>query len=213
MHPETLDHDMLELTTLLGFLKGFSFYLAGGTGLALQMGHRKSFDLDFFTSKEFLPEELSSEIKKHNLSLEGEMRRHRTLYCVLEGVKTSFIFYDALLIFPTIEFNSINVADWRDITAEKLRTVGDRGKKKDFYDLFFGVQEFGINNTVETVYRKYGKKVNYFHLLKGISYFEDAERDPEPILLNKTVSWEQVKDFFITHLPDFENSFRSIINQ
>jgi hypothetical protein len=92
MHPETLDQDMLGLSVHLGFLKGFSFYLAGGTGLALQIGHRKSFDLDFFTSKEFLPEELSSVIKKHNLSLEGEMRRYGTLYCVLEGVKPHLYF-------------------------------------------------------------------------------------------------------------------------
>jgi hypothetical protein len=50
---------MLQLSNQLGFLKEFSFYLAGRTGLALQIGHRKSFDFDFFTSKEFIPEELS----------------------------------------------------------------------------------------------------------------------------------------------------------
>lgn len=59
MHPEVVEPDMLQLSNQLGFLKEFSFYLAGGTGLALQLGHRKSFDFDFFTSKEFIPEELS----------------------------------------------------------------------------------------------------------------------------------------------------------
>jgi len=212
MHLETIDQNMLQLSKWMGFLKEFLFYLAGGTGLALQIGHRKSLDLDFFTSKEFSPEELSSVIKKHKLLLKGEMRRHGTLYCVLEGVKSSFIFYDSILLFPTLEFNALEVADWRDIITEKLRTVGDRGQKKDFYDLYFGAQKLGIENIVGFAYKKYGKNVNYFHLLKGITYFEDAEKNPDPILFDKTVSWKEVKNYFISHFHDFENAFQQIIN-
>jgi len=210
MHPETADQNMLQLSEKLAFLKEFYFYLAGGTGLALQIGHRKSFDFDFFTNKEFFPEELSSIIKQHNLSLEGEMHRHGTLYCVIEDVKTSFIFYDCRLIFPTLPFNSTNVADWRDIVTEKLRTVGDRGQKKDFYDLYFGAQELGIAAIAELAYKKFGQDVNYFHFIKGLTYFEDAEKNPEPMLLNKDVSWNDVKKFFISHLQGFENAFKKI---
>lgn len=210
MHPETADPGMLQLSKRLEFLKEFSFYLAGGTGLALQMGHRKSFDLDFFSSKEFIPEELSAVIRKNKLLIKGEMRRHETLHCILEGIKSSFIFYDGLLIFPTLEFNSLDVADWRDIITEKLRTVADRGQKKDFYDLYFGVQKLGIDNIVEYAYKKFGKNINYFHLLKGITFFKDAEKNPEPILLDKTVSWADVKRFFIAHIQDFEKAFHRV---
>jgi len=75
MYPEAADKNMLLLSERLAFLKEFSFHLAGGTGLALQIGHRKSFDFDFFTDKQFSPEELSSIIKQHHLSLESETHR------------------------------------------------------------------------------------------------------------------------------------------
>mgnify|MGYP001559702868 CR=1 FL=1 len=211
MHLETIDRNMLQLSKKLAFLKEFSFYLAGGTGLALQIGHRKSFDFDFFTDEEFLPEELSSDIEKNKISLEGEMRRHGTLYCILKDVKSSFIFYNVPLLFPKLEFNSINVADWRDITTEKLRTVGDRGQKKDFYDLYLGVQQLGIEKITSLAFKKYGRNVNFFHLLKGLTYFEDAEKNPEPMMLDKTASWKEIKKFFISHAKDFERAFQDII--
>lgn len=212
MHPETIDSNMLKLIGELAILREFSFYLAGGTGLSLQTGHRKSFDFDFFTDKEFLPEELSSVMRKNRLPMQGEMRKHGTLYCVLADVKTSFIFYDAPLLFPVIKFNSIDVADWRDIITEKLRTVGDRGQKKDFYDLYVGIREFGIDQIVDFSFKKYGKNVNYFHLLKGLTYFEDADKNPDPVTLDKTLSWPDIRHFFMSHTKDFENSFSKFIS-
>jgi len=210
MYLETISDSMFSLSKKLGFLHEFAFYLAGGTGLALQIGHRKSFDLDFFTGKEFSPDELAAIIKKYHLSTEGEMRSHGTLYCILEGVKTSFIFYDCLLIFPQISFESIAIADWRDIVTEKLRTVGDRGQKKDFYDFYFGVQKLGIDTIIESAHKKFGRNVNFFHLIKGLTYFEDAEKNPDPLLLDKSVSWNKVKKFFMGHFQDFESAFSRI---
>lgn len=210
MHSETIDGNMLRLSMELAFLREFSFYLAGGTGLSLQTGHRKSFDFDFFTDREFLPEELSPVIRRNRLPMQGEMRRHGTLYCVLADVKTSFIFYDAPLLFPVIKFNSIDVADWRDIITEKLRTVGDRGQKKDFYDLYIGIRELGIDKIVEFSLKKYRKNVNYFHLLKGLTYFEDADKYPDPITLDNTLSWLEIRNFFKSHSKDFENAFSKI---
>lgn len=210
MHLETIDDHMLELTRKLDFLQNFSFFLSGGTGLALQIGHRKSFDMDFFTPKEFSPEELSMTITSHNLTMEGRIIRHGTLHCILEKVKTSFIFYNELLLFPLKVFNSIYVADWRDIIVEKLRTIAERGQKKDFYDFYFAVQMLGIDTLTELVFKKFGKKVNYFHLLKGLSYFEDADRNPEPLLLNKGVKWDEVKRFFLNNIQEFERAFSRV---
>ncbi len=136
------------------------------------------------------------------------MRSHGTLYCILESAKTSFVFYEGALLFPVKKFHSINVADWKDIMVEKFRTVGDRGQKKDFYDLYYGVRKLGIDTIVELTYKKYGKKVNYFHLLKGITYFEDADKNPEPLLLDKSIRWNDIKKFFIVKIKDFENAFK-----
>ena len=211
MHPEMLDQTMLLLSNRMGFLKSFSFYLAGGTGLALQLGHRKSYDLDFFSCKDFAPEDLSAMMKSYNFFPEGEIRGRGTFYCILEGIKSSFISYDTMLNFPLLELNSLHIADWRDITTEKLRIVADRGQKKDFYDLYFGVQLLGIDSLVELSFKKFVKNVNYFHLLKGLTYFEDAEKNPEPMIIDESVTWDNVKKFFLTHIRDFEIAFAKVL--
>jgi hypothetical protein len=115
-----------------------------------------------------------------------------------------------MLNFPLLELNSLHIADWRDITAEKLRIVADRGQKKDFYDLYFGVQLLGIESLVELSFKKFAKSVNYFHLLKGLTYFEDAEKNPEPMVLDRSVTWDNIKLFFINHIGDFEKAFGKI---
>jgi len=211
MNIEAVDGPMLNLSKALGFLHGLSFYLAGGTGLALQIGHRKSYDMDFFTPGDFLPAELSSIIRSHHLTIEGEITGHGTLHCILEGVKTSFILYNEQLIFPLKDFHSIYVADWKDLTVEKLRTVADRGQKKDFFDLYFGVQRTGIEMLVELSHKKFGRRINYFHLLKGITYFEDADKNPDPILIDESVKWNEIKGFFLDNFKDFENAFGKTI--
>lgn len=208
MQLETVDESMLALIKKFDFLQLFSFYLAGGTGLALQIGHRKSFDMDFFTPKEFVPEHLSMHIKAQKIKMEGEIRGYGTLYCILENVKTSFIFYDRLPLFPVMKVYSIDIADWRDIIVEKLRTVADRGQKKDFYDLYYGIQRLGIDAIVELAYKKFGKEINYFHILKGITYFEDANKNPEPLLLDKNIQWDKIKTFFLEKIKDFEKAFK-----
>jgi hypothetical protein len=210
MNLEAIDEGMFDLSKKLAFIKEFSFYLSGGTGLALQIGHRKSFDMDFFTPIEFLPDDMAAVLTTHHLSIESRVIRHRTLYCILEGMKTSFIFYPEPLLFPLKAFNTIDVADWRDIVIEKLRTIADRGQKKDFYDFYFGVQQMGIDQVAELAFKKFGKRVNYFHLLKGLAYFEDADRSPEPVLIGENIPWDKVREFFLSRVKDFEIAFSKV---
>lgn len=210
MHLEAIDEGMVDLSKKLVFTKKFSFYLSGGTGLALQIGHRRSFDLDFFTMIEFIPDDLAAILTAHHLSIESKVIRPGTLYCILEGVKTSFIFYPENLLFQLKPFNTIEIADWRDIVIEKVRTIADRGQKKDFYDFYFGIQRIGIKQFAELVFRKFGNRVNYFHLLKGLTYFEDADRNPDPVLIGEVIPWKIVKDFFLSNIKDFENAFSNV---
>ncbi len=207
MYIETISREMLELSKRLDFLKKISFYLSGGTGLALQLGHRRSFDMDFFTPEKFSPEELSSLLRRYNLKMTEERRSFLTLYCLLEGIRVSFMYYEGRLLFPLKDFNSISVADFRDIIAEKARTIADRGKKKDFYDFYYGVKLLGIERTVELICKKFGRDINYLHIMKGLTYFEDAERDPSPILLESGTGWDEIKDFFEKNIKDFEKFF------
>lgn len=182
-----------------------TFYLAGGTALALQLGHRVSEDLDFFIDKAFDAEDLKNRILPDKVS----SIRSGTMHCVKDGVRLSFLFYDVPLCFPTQIWRGIKVAAWQDIAAEKLKTISQRGAKKDFYDVYAVIMlKSDIKELCTLFLKRFGGSmgINLYHVLKSLVYFQDAEQDPNPILLknSKGWTWDSVMSFFETHLREFE---------
>lgn len=186
-------------------LKRLGFYLGGGSGLSLQLGHRISEDLDFFTEQTFEPQVVSRYLETRG-EYQETLVSPGTLYCMFRKVKLSFIRYPVPLIYPHLAFGSVEVADWRDILAEKFKTLSQRGSRKDFHDLYacFIIRNLSIAEGAEILRRRFaGADINYYHILKSLVYFEDADAEPEPVLV-KPLEWQTVKDFFIRNLKEFE---------
>lgn len=199
---------LLALEKLLsaGVLPLYKFYLTGGTGLALHLGHRISEDLDFFTGQSFEPEKVVLQLRE-KVDITVTDMAPGTLHLICEGVaRTSFLYYPYRLLFPLSEFKGCPVADCRDIAAMKLIAIAQRGSKKDFVDLFFllkkKVELRQLKNIIE---RKYaGVNYSWPHLLRSIAYFEDAEEDPMPVLTvagrrrnMKPAEWERIKNYLV----------------
>jgi hypothetical protein len=124
----------LELLSRLGEAR--TFYLAGGTALALHLGHRRSRDFDFFRAKEFMPQDLLSSLREAG-PVRVLQEAAGTLTVVLREVPTSFFRYDYPLLRPTHESPwGMNLADPEDIAATKLAALAGRGSRKDFVDLY-----------------------------------------------------------------------------
>lgn len=176
-----------------------SFYLAGGTALALQIGHRKSFDLDFF-SQDFDETVVEEKVKTIN-GFKLVKKETQTLHISIGKSKVSFLGYPYPLVFPYRFFNTVAIADVRDIAAMKMTAIANRGTKRDFFDLFTVAQLFSISELFEVFKSKFSK-VNYSknHVLRSLTYFNDAEDDVELKMLNDT-SWQEVKAFFIKEVP------------
>jgi predicted nucleotidyltransferase component of viral defense system len=137
MFEDSLSRNALILLEILNDeIERQKFYLAGGSGLALQLGHRRSLDLDFLTPENFQPIVLSKHLED-NYKYNETLISKGTLYCELNNVKVSFLHYNVPLIFPKLKFKKIHAADWRDIMAEKFKTLSQRGSRKDFYDIYF----------------------------------------------------------------------------
>lgn len=171
------------------------FYLAGGTALALQLGHRISRDLDFFTPDDFSEKKIISTLEKLG-KLTIETIKEETILGALNGVKISFFYYRYPLIFPVAPILGVNLADIREIGAMKLDAIQSRGKKRDFIDIWAILNE---KITLEELFSHFQKKYhgvdyNIQHLLKSLTYFADAEKDEMPQMLEK-VSWKDVKIF------------------
>ncbi len=156
------------------------FYLAGGTGLAFHLGHRRSIDMDLFREAEFS----GTNIRDRLRGLAGQQNLETsvgTLHMELHGIKISLLHYPYPLLFPTRKFQSIAVADPRHIACMKLDTIANRGRRRDFVDLYVAAQAFGIREIFAWFENKYSAlSYNRTHLFKALTYFGDAERDPLP---------------------------------
>jgi len=182
--------DSLEILKKSGLLN--DFYLAGGTALALQIKHRLSDDLDFFTQKEFNPEILIQKIKGlANFSV--EKIEELTLIGIFNKTKISFLEYNYPLLRPLKEIEGTNVADVADIGCMKLSAICSRSAKKDFIDLFFITKQIPLKELLILFQTKYAEiDFNQAHVLKSLTYFIDAENDSMPEMITPA-SWNEVK--------------------
>ena len=202
MHEEILEQKTKLVFGKIGKIRiTTNFYLAGGTGLALQFGHRKSLDLDFFSKNKISVRDLKKELRKLGV-LRIISEQEDTLNCILDGVKISFFEYPYRVLFPFVRYNKIKIANFKDIACMKLDAISSRGSKKDFVDLYFFLEKLSLKKLLILFDRKYQEiKYNRLHLLKSLSYFEEAEKEPMPKML-LDVSWNDIKKEIIKKVAE-----------
>ena len=175
----------LQKSPLLG-----SARLVGGTALALQIGHRKSIDLDFFGELNFEIQELIDEIKEFaELTILSESKNIH-VYSVA-GIKVDFVNCKYPWLDDAVVEDGITLASIRDIAAMKISAIIGRGTKKDFIDIAFLLQKFSLKEILDFYSMKYNDG-SVFTALKSLTYFDDAEDDIMPDMLIRK-SWKQVK--------------------
>lgn len=160
--------------------------------MALQLGHRQSEDLDFFTQNNFNPEKLLFQLQQLGNPVQVELAEN-TLNLYLDQVKLQFLTYPYKLLESTTEYQGLNISSVLDIALTKLITISQRGSKKDFFDLYFILSDYTLTKLFSLLDKKYqNAKLNKLHIFKALTYFAEAEKQPDPKML-KPVTWEQVK--------------------
>lgn len=170
--------------------------LAGGTGLALHLGHRQSDDFDLFKTSRFNRRALLAALEKLG-RCEVLQDEAATLTVLLSGIKISFFRVPDPFLFAAEPFSFFRVADARDIALMKLIAVFNRGSRKDFVDLYSLFRRgLTLADCLELLPKKYGEgRVNSYQLLQSLTWFDDAEREPSPKML-EPFDWEDCKAFF-----------------
>lgn len=196
MFEETLFGRAKENLAILGESKILEkAYLVGGTAAALQLGHRISVDLDFFTSTDFVPKKFAQELASLG-EFHEEQASKGTVMGKFREVRFSLFIYKYPLLNPFKNFLGIKIADLRDIAAMKIDAIATRGYKRDFIDLYFISKDIPLQDSLKHYNRKYGKVAsNVVHIQKSLVYFQDAEIEEMPRMLIK-VEWAEVKRFF-----------------
>jgi len=192
----------LDMLSHAEWLKKSSWYLAGGTALALFAGHRQSLDLDFFTpEKDFSVEKLLANLQSPEWI--ADITEPGTVYGRLCTAKISFISYPFFVYKQEPQwYGSVRILSPHDIAVMKIIAISQRGKKRDFIDLYWYIHN---SEPLTTILKRLPKQYptiahDYHHILKSLAYFDDAENDPMPELFF-TADWKIIKSYFKREIP------------
>ncbi len=179
--------------------------LAGGTGLALQLGHRISEDLDFFTNARFQTEWIISAVRDLKFSFKLITEEEGSLTLNIHGIKTSFFQYKYPFVDRTVLIEGVPVASILDIASMKIIAISQRGTKRDFVDLYFILQKVPFHKIAKHIVKRFGtERINPVHIGKSLIYFADPDSESEPIYTkNNETDWAVIKRFFQTHIKQF----------
>jgi predicted nucleotidyltransferase component of viral defense system len=97
------------------------------------------------------------------------------------------------ILFPTLEIEGVRMLDIRDIAAMKLKAIAQRGSKKDFYDIYFLLELIPLSEMLRLFSEKFAQ-YEIFHIIKSLTYFEDAEQYADPKVFDAKVTWNKVKN-------------------
>lgn len=185
LHQETITEEMKKVSKIIFDTLDKDFYLAGGTALALYIGHRKSVDLDYFINKNFdtvsLKNKILSSFSLSNVEILFEEKN--TLWCLIDGVKVSFIArFDVLLdSIQTVE--TFRLVGIKDITVMKLSAICGREEYKDYFDLAC-ISEVTDVRTWVFLWRVVYKNVDITSWLVALSSVDSIEEVPLEIFEN-----------------------------
>jgi len=185
------------LPGLANAVAGTGLYLAGGTALALQIGHRPSVDFDWFSNSIVDPEILFRGLRASGLDFTILTNKFETIYLEIEKVQVSFIGYDYPMLNPLCPWDkySLQLASLDDIGCMKLSAVTNRGSRKDFIDLHFLITHYrSLGEYLQLFQEKY-KQQDVGHVIRSLVYFEDADQEPE-IKTFAGLHWERLKRDF-----------------
>ena len=195
-HPEILSAAQKKVLGKLGpSMTRRSFYLGGGTAVAIHTGHRRSVDLDWFTEGR-IPDAalLARDLQDEGIPFVTRQIDRGTLHGTVSGVRISFLEYRYPLLRPALLWSDYGckLAALDDLACMKLSAVAQRGSKKDFVDIYaLGLKHKSLPEMLRLYQQKYAI-ADVAHVLYGLAYFEDADRERMP-RMGWDVDWRTAK--------------------
>lgn len=200
VYPDTLE--LLKTLMRLPILE--QTRLAGGTSLALQYGHRRSIDLDFFGHTTEDVDELTQSLSDCVDTIVRRNCTKRIKAYMLNGIKVDIVNYDYPWIDDPVIEHGIRLASDMDIAAMKVNAIIGRGTKKDFIDVYFLLRHFSFEDLLKLYQKKYQDGSEYRALL-SMTYFIDADLQPMPFMF-EDVDWETIKSTIRKEVEDYTQS-------
>ena len=203
LHYQTVTTETLGILRFIQSNRLFDqLLLAGGTSLALQYGHRQSIDLVFFGQMELSSEEIVQELRKVGQVQVINTSKSIFIFSV-DKVKVDFVNYPYPWVEEPLKMEGLRLASEKDIAAMKVSAITRRGSKKDFIDLYFLLKHYSLKEILDFYTQKYPEASTYL-ALKSLIYFDDAETQVSPVMLQQT-EWQEIKSNILKHHRELMN--------
>ncbi len=184
----------LVFSQLAGVSGGW--YLAGGTALALRIGHRLSYDFDFFSQHKIESSFRGKLIQVFGNDLHFTMDTSEQIsFFTPEQVKITFAMTPYAPVEPLLKISSIAAEGVHDIAADKAFTVGRRGAFRDYVDLFFLLKSHTLlQRIISDAQKKYGSMFEEKLFLEQLDYMDDVN-DLSIEFIDSEVSKDEIQAF------------------
>ncbi len=200
-------HELVELP----FLK--SYYLAGGTNLAVRYNHRTSIDIDLFTFADFSLEagnRLNIKLKDFFGNRCETKVSEVGVFAYIDDVKVDFVNYPHEMLEPVEKFNGLLLANTLDIAAMKINAITGRGSRKDFFDIHKLLEFFTLAQMMQAYQKKY--KIDHIsHAKMSLTYFTNAGdtslRDNQFMPVDHNPGWENIKHDIVEAVRELNRSW------
>lgn len=207
LHYETIDAKTLELLKKIMEVDLFkNLRLVGGTALALQIGHRKSIDLDLFGLLKSDEYAILNELNQLGKVKLIQKTQNISIFTI-DGIKVDIVNYTYPWLTDVVADDQLRLAGKKDIAAMKLAAITGRGTKKDFIDLYFLLQVYSLNQLLEFYKQKYHDG-SVFLVLRSLAYFEDADVELIPTMM-KELDWMVIKRSIVKKLTTYLNDSKN----
>ena len=188
---ERATYELLKRLMKDGFLS--DFLLAGGTNLALQIGHRLSVDLDLFSYQQFDAQKLGEHLLKNYNFVPLRVLAVNTVVGYIDNVKVDIIAHIYPLLNPPFIEDEVRLYSLQDIACMKLLAISDSGSRlKDFVDIAYLSTKMSLLEMLNCYKKKYNRP-NFYHAAKGLSYFDDIDFDTSIDLINSSFNWGKIE--------------------
>ena len=182
------------LKTLMNDPRLERFNLVGGTSLSLQMGHRKSVDLDMLNYGEpFDLEEMKAYLQAE-YGFQDRIAQNQTLIGMIDGIKVDFIkAYNKLTEPLIVTEDGIRLVSYKDIAAMKLLAIGKEGtRRKDFIDVAFLSTKMSFGEMLDRYVKAYDLN-NTVQAIRGLLYFDDIKNEESVDLIGAKMEWRLIE--------------------
>lgn len=203
IHFEILDSERLEVFNLLASFNKYGI-LGGGTAIALQIKHRRSYDFDIF-----LTESVSNKVRDGVRSIFGDFQilreeTNQVDYIVRKRIKLTFLKHPFLPLHPLIKTGGLDLFNLKDLASNKMATIGRRGVWRDYVDLFFLLKNkiISLENAIDETEHRFGGEFNKRLFLEQLLYVGDIT-DFEIDFLGEKYTQDEIRQFFESQVRSY----------